>query len=106
MTDDKKPSKEQRILLTMRKVLAAIVKDTAPSGPGMRNVLSETTIEDIRQCFGLISARERELSEELGIDLELLQPRYADEPKTTTVVSMDSLKKSISKGPSYKDPKH
>jgi len=106
MTDDKKPSKEQRILLTMRKVLATIVKDTAPSGPGMRNVLNETTIEDIRQCFGLISARERELSEELGIDLELLRPRYADEPKTTAVVSMDSLKKSISKGPSDKDPKH
>jgi 8-oxo-dGTP pyrophosphatase MutT (NUDIX family) len=106
MTDDKKPSKEQRILLTMRKVLAAIVKDTAPSGPGMRSVLNETTIEDIRQCFGLISARERELSEELGIDLELLRPRYADEPKTTAVVSMDSLKKSISKGPSDKGPKH
>ena len=105
MTDEKKPSKEQRVLLTMRKVLAAIVKDTAPSGPGMRNVLSEKTIEDIRQCFGLISARERELAEELGINLEH-RPRYADEPKTTTVVSMDSLKKSITKGPSDKDTKH
>jgi|TARA_B110000879_G_scaffold212993_1_gene312613 hypothetical protein len=105
MSDENKPSKEQRILLIMRKVLAAVVKDTAPSGPGMRNVLSETTIEDVRQCFGLISARERELTEERGIDLDL-RPHYVDEPKTTTVVSMDSLKKSINKGPSDKDPKH
>ena len=43
MSDENKPSKEQRILLIMRKVLAAVVKDTAPSGPGMKmyaNVLA------------------------------------------------------------------
>ena len=51
----------------MRKLLAQIVKDTTP-GPGMRHPLSEQTIKDIRDCFGLISARERELAEQAGIE--------------------------------------
>ena len=69
------------------------------------NIINAIKESSVRQCFGLISARERELTEERGIDLDL-RPHYVDEPKTTTVVSMDSLKKSINKGPSDKDPKH
>ncbi len=77
-------SKEQRILVVMRKLLAQIVKDTTP-GPGMRHPLNEQTIKDIRDCFGLISARERELSEQAG-SVNKDRPRYIDEPKTSTVV--------------------
>lgn len=77
-------SKEQRILVVMRKLLAQIVKDTTP-GPGMRHPLNEQTIKDIRDCFGLISARERELAEHAGIENKD-RPRYTDEPKTSTVI--------------------
>ncbi|MEM7401561.1 MAG: segregation and condensation protein A [Pseudomonadota bacterium] len=85
-------SKEQRILVVMRKLLAQIVKDTTP-GPGMRHPLSEQTIKDIRDCFGLISARERELAEQSGIE-NIERPRFADEPKTSTVIEFKKPNKN------------
>lgn len=84
-------SKEQRILVVMRKVLANIVKDITPD-PGMRNPLSESTIRDIRECFGLISARERELTEERGVEITD-RPHYPDQPQSSKVISLASLKK-------------
>lgn len=72
-------SKEQRILVVMRKLLAQIVKDTTP-GPGMRHPLTEQTIKDIRDCFSLIAARERELTEKSGIE-NRDRPHFIDEPK-------------------------
>ncbi len=77
-------SKEQRILVVMRKLLAQIVKDTTP-GPGMRHPLSEQTIKDIRDCFSLIAARERELTEQAGIENKD-RPHFIDEPKTSTIL--------------------
>ncbi len=92
MSSNQKPSQEQRTLLIMRKLLSTIVRETTPK-PGMKHTLSETTREDIRMCFGLISARERELSELSGVEIKE-RPRYADEPKKSSVGSIDSLKKS------------
>ena len=94
MPVEDKISKEQRILLVMRKLLGSIVRETTPN-PGMKHVLSENTREDIRMCFGLISARERELAEGAGINLEM-RPRYSDQPSTSSVVSMDTLRKKTS----------
>ena len=85
-------SKEQRILVVMRKLLAQIVKDTTP-GPGMRHPLNEQTIKDIRDCFGLISARERELAEQSGIEIKD-RPHYIDEPKTSTIIEFKAPKKN------------
>lgn len=68
-------SKEQRILRLMRKTLGNIVKDVTP-GPGRDNPLSDNTILDIRDCFALISERERELAEALNFDQA--KPYYAD----------------------------
>lgn len=85
-------SKEQRILVVMRKLLAQIVKDTTP-GPGMRHPLNEQTIKDIRDCFGLISERERELTEQMGIENKD-RPRYIDEPKTSTVIEFKAPHKT------------
>ncbi|HID80841.1 MAG TPA: segregation and condensation protein A [Chromatiales bacterium] len=95
MTDTTRTT-EQRILIVMRKVLGSVVKDTTPSSPGLRHPLTEKTIEDIRQCFGLIAAREQELAKEAGIDIKE-RPRYADEPASSKVVSIDGLKKSAKK---------
>ncbi len=86
MTDESK--KEREILMVMRKVLAAVVKDTTPD-PGFRHPLSERTIEDIRQCFGLISARERELAEAAGIPEQ--RPYFTDEQSAAKVVSIDAI---------------
>lgn len=71
-------SKEQRILLAVKLTLAGVIKDTA-TPHGMRHPLSDNTIEDLRQCLALISARERELAEAAGSP-QRLRPRYADEP--------------------------
>ncbi len=92
MSTNHKSNQEQRTLLIMRKLLSAIVRETTPK-PGMKHTLSETTREDIRMCFGLISARERELSELSGVEVKE-RPRYADEPKKSSVVSFDVLKKT------------
>ena len=91
MSIENRISKEQRILLVMRKLLASIVRETTPN-PGMKHVLNDETREDIRMCFGLISARERELAEEAGLDLSM-RPRYPDQPSESSVVSIDTLKK-------------
>ena len=84
-------NKEREILMVMRKVLAAIIKDTTPPHKGIKHPLSERTIEDVRMCLGLISARERELAEEAGAVPE--RPYYTDEPPAATVVSLSRVKK-------------
>ena len=76
---------EHRILIKLRLVLAAVVRDVTPP-PGMRNPLSEQTIEDIRTAFALIAARERELrGDETSPDL----PVYADRGPTARIVDFD-----------------
>jgi hypothetical protein len=83
--------KEREILMVMRKVLAAIIKDTTPPHRGIKHPLSERTIEDVRLCLGLISARERELAEQAGVAPE--RPYYSDEPPAATLVSLSQVKK-------------
>lgn len=79
-------SKEQRILRLMRKTLANIIKDVTPTS-SRSNPLSADTIQDIKDCFGLISAREKELGEELNYDQA--KPFYVDgEPPKAKVVSI------------------
>jgi hypothetical protein len=74
-------SKEQQIMRAMRKTLTSIVRDTAPRD-GDPSPLRPDTVENIRMCLGLISAREAELSELLGLARDE-RPRYADETAST-----------------------
>jgi len=83
-------TKEQQVLIAMRKTLAAIIKDVTPP-PGMRHPLSEPTIEDMRQCLGLIAEREKELADEQGRGGE--RPFFADEPQSAQVVPIAGLGK-------------
>jgi len=79
-------SKEQRILRLMRKTLGNIIKDVTPMN-GRSNPLSDDTIQDIKDCFGLISAREKELGDDLNFDQS--KPYYVDgEPPKAKVVSI------------------
>ena len=73
--DKEELSKEQRILRMMRKTLGNIVKDVTPLG-GRPNPLTGSTIQDIKDCFALISEREQELADALGFDQA--KPYYAD----------------------------
>ena len=68
-------SKEQKILRAMRKTLGNVVRDVTPLG-GRPNPLTGDTIQDIKDCFALISERERELAEKLGFDEA--KPYYKD----------------------------
>ena len=77
-------TKEERILRAVKRTLANVVRDTA-TPPGMRHPLSDATIEDLRQCLALISARERELAQAAGRETSA-RPRYADEPERTEQV--------------------
>ena len=79
-------SKEQVVLITMRKVLASIARDTMTK-PGMPHPLSEATIGEIRDCFGLISEREAELADAMGLNRNE-KPFYSDQPQNTNVITM------------------
>jgi len=84
-------SKEQQIMVVMRKVLTQIVKETAPQ-QGRPSPFSEETIEDIRMCLGLISSREQELLVEAGIENNA-RPHFIDEEKQNAqVISLDEIK--------------
>jgi hypothetical protein len=81
-------SQEQQILIAMRKTLAAVIRDVTPP-PGMKHPLSDSTIQDVRQCLALISAREKELADAEGRGGE--RPYYADEPQAAQVVPVAGL---------------
>jgi len=89
MSDESR--KEREILMVMRKVLAQIIKDTTPEFKTMKHPLSPATIEDIKQCFSLIAARERELADAAGAAQE--RPYYADEQPVAEVVPLHKVGK-------------
>lgn len=76
--DETKLSMEERILAAVKLTLANVIKDTA-TPHGLRHPLSDGTIEDLRQCLALISARERELAEAAG-RAKRGRPRFTDDP--------------------------
>ncbi len=83
-------SKEQQIMVSMRKVLTSIIREITPP-PGVKEYpLTENTVMDIRMCLGLIAARERELAEAKGIT-NFARPHYADEPQNTHKVSIHPM---------------
>jgi hypothetical protein len=96
---DEELTKEQRILRMMKRVLTDVAKDThVPSG--MRHPLSENTVLGIRDCLGLIAAREQELAAALGQEMNM-RPRFTDEPRKTVVVpiNIDSMRKKPGQDP-------
>ena len=84
-------SKEHQILTTIRQVLSSVVRDTTPK-PGRPHALKPATVEDLKHCFMLITAREKEIIEDAGGDSMDKRPRYADEPKTSHVVQFTKPK--------------
>jgi DNA uptake protein ComE-like DNA-binding protein len=90
---------EKRIMVMMRQVLSAVARETAPP-PGLQHPLSENTIQGMRECLALISARERELNVELG-EPSQVRPRYKDEPQTSNSHE-DKKRMTMSSGAEYR----
>jgi hypothetical protein len=85
-------TKEREIMMVMRKVLTSIVREVTPEHKSLRHPLSDQTIQDIRNCLGLITARERELADEAGRTVQE-QPYFVDEPPKVKVVPITSIGK-------------
>jgi hypothetical protein len=85
---DEKENIELRVMRAMKTTLLNVIKDTT-SQPGQKHPLSDGTIEDIRQCLGLITAREQELTGDPGNH----RPKFVDEPEDSVVVSLKTPEK-------------
>lgn len=92
-------SREQRVLRMMRKILAEVVKDTAPR-PGTPRALSDNTVMLIRDCFEMISIREAEIADALGYTRDE-RPMYPGQEPTAKVVKIG---KGIPKAPGGDKP--
>ena len=75
-------SKEEVILRAVKQTLTGVIKDTATQ-PGMIHPLSESTIDQLRNCLMLISERESELAESAGRSMSQ-RPHFTDERKAAT----------------------
>ena len=84
---DQELTKEERILRVMKRVLTDVAKDTY-TRPGHRHPLSEETVNGIRNCLTLITARETELNAAAGRSMDA-RPRFVDEPQASVVVQMN-----------------
>jgi len=88
-------SREQRVLRMVRRTLGAIARETAPQDGG-EHPLTQQTFEDMRDCFGLIAERERELAAATGVDISTMRPKFIDEDTNSPqFVPVDSIKKSV-----------
>ena len=96
---EQESTKEERILAMMKNVLTSVAKDTAPQ-PGLRHPLSEHTIQGIRECLMIITAREQELAKEFGRNTSA-RPRFIDEPASEVVVPLDFA--AMNKAPKQED---
>ena len=94
-TKDLSTNKEFRIIRAMKLVLLDVIKDTTVE-PGMRHPLSERTIDGIRHCLALISARENELGKEAGLSSQM-RPYFIDDPQKHHTVSITSIKSKTKK---------
>ncbi len=79
-------SAEKRVLNAVRKVLTRIARETAVPR-GTRHPLSDTTIDDMKACLALISARERELDNVEGTPSKT-KPYFIDERKNEDKITI------------------
>jgi hypothetical protein len=87
---DLAPELETRILRMVKRTLTDVAKDTS-APPGTAHPLTPETIQGLRECFGLITAREKELAEAAGRPSRA-RPEFIDEPKKTQVVTIHKKK--------------
>ena len=89
------PDREEEVLQLVKNTLTAIAKDTY-TPPELTHPLSSDTINQIRQCFSVITQRQQELAQARGVEFND-RPRYIDEPSDSFVVSLDDFRDSTKK---------
>ena len=89
------PDQEEEVLQLVKDTLTAIAKDTY-TPPELTHPLSSDTINQIRQCFTVITQRQQELAKARGVEFND-RPRYIDEPSDSFVVSLDDFRDSTKK---------
>ena len=92
---DQDISTEEEILQLVKSTLTAIAKDTY-TPPELTHPLSSDTINQIRDCFTVITRRQQALAGARGEEFND-RPRYIDEPNDTFVVSLDDFRGSTKK---------
>ncbi len=91
---DHEMSKEEQILRAVKMTITGVIKDTATQ-PGMKHPLSERTIDDLRHCLLLISAREKELADDAGRAMEMRPQMPGDaKPKGDVVIPLHQIGRS------------
>lgn len=95
-TSNEALSKEQRILIALRKTLSRVVVETTPPAAHLQRVISDETVEQIKLCFDLISTRERELAELKGVTVTE-RPFFTDKPAPSKPITMLKMNKSDEK---------
>jgi hypothetical protein len=85
-------TKEREIMMVMRKLLTTIVREVTPEHKSLRHPLSDQTIQDIRACLGLITAREKELADAAGRTTQE-RPYFVDKAPQTKVVPITQIGK-------------
>ena len=93
--DNNGPGREEEVLQIIKDTLTAIAKDTY-TPPELTHPLSGDTINQIRNCFAVITQRQQELARARGEEFND-RPRYIDEPNDTFVVSLDDFRDSTKK---------
>ncbi|GMR06026.1 MAG: hypothetical protein BMS9Abin25_0607 [Gammaproteobacteria bacterium] len=97
MSDEDKniPGKEEEILQLIKSTLTSIARDTY-TPPELTHPLSGDTINQIRNCFAVITRRQQELARARGEEFND-RPRYIDEAADNFVVSLDDFRDSAKK---------
>ena len=83
-------TKEAKILREMRLILTEIARETAVRR-GSQHILSIETIARMRDCLGLISDREKELNEALGIEMTS-RPKLGSDKSSSVRVPLREIK--------------
>lgn len=86
--NDQELSIEMRVLRAMRGILTRVAREAAVS-PGGRSPLSRQTITDIREGLVLISAREKELNKDRGVEMTS-RPKMGKKNKSSVKVMLDA----------------
>ena len=93
--DNNGPGREEEVLQIIKNTLTSIAKDTY-TPPELTHPLSSDTINQIRNCFSVITQRQQELARARGEEFND-RPHYVDEANDSFVVSLDDFRESTKK---------
>ncbi len=88
-------SREEEILQLVKNTLTTIARDTY-TPPELTHPLSSDTINQIRNCFSVITQRQQELARARGEEFND-RPHFIDEANDSFVISLDDFRELAKK---------